>query len=131
MQIGPARGETATLDVLVTQDMAPQTAHGDTAPVYGTVAMVGHMEQVCRTLLMPHLEAGEDAVGRGVDITHRQPAPIGAALTLTATVAEVRPQRLKCEVLVRQGNRLVARGSLEQRVVRMEEFAAEVAGALA
>lgn len=131
MQIGPARGETATLDVRVTQDMAPQTAHGDTAPVYGTVAMVGHMEQVCRTLLMPHLEAGEDAVGRGVDITHRQPAPIGAELTLTATVAEVRPQRLKCEVLVRQGNRLVARGSLEQRVVRMEEFAAEVAGALA
>lgn len=131
MQIGPARGETATLEVVVTADMAPTTAHGDTAPVYGTVAMVGHMEQVCRTLLLPHLEVGEDAVGRGVDVSHRQPAAVGATVTLTATVAEVRPQRLKCEVLVRQGTRLVARGSIEQRVVRMAEFAAEVAGELA
>lgn len=131
MQIGPARGETATLDVLVTPEMAPQTANGATAPVYGTVAMVGHMEEVCRIILVPHLEEGEDAVGRGFDVTHRQPAPIGAELTLTATVAEVRPQRLKCEVLVRQGTRLIARGSLEQRVVRMAEFADEVAGVMA
>ncbi len=129
MQIGPARGASATLDVLVTEAMAPKTAHGDTAPVYGTVAMVEHMEQICRTLLLPHLEEGEDAVGRGCDVNHRQPAAVGAEVTLTATVAEVRPQRLKCEVLVRQGNRLIARGSIEQRVVRMEEFAAEVAGA--
>lgn len=125
MQIGPARGESATLDVVVTPDMA--SAASVTARVYGSVALVAHMEEVCRGLLQPHLEEGEDAVGHGLDVTHRAPVPVGAQVTLTATVAEVRPQRLKCEVLVRQSGRLVARGSFEQRVVKVSEFDAEVA----
>ncbi len=126
MQIGPARGETATLDVLVTPEMSPATANGGTVPIYGTVAMVDHMQQVCRQLLAGHLEPGEDAIGEQVDVSHRQHAPVGAEVTLTATVAEVRPQRLKCEVLVRQGGRLVARGSVEQQVVRVEDLRAQL-----
>lgn len=113
------------MDIVVTQDMTSDVSA--TARVYGSVALVGHMEQVCREILEPHLEDGEDAVGHGVDITHRAPVPVGANVTLTATVAEVRPQQLKCEVLVRQGGRLVARGSFTQRVVKVTEFDAEVA----
>ena len=127
MQIGPARGESAAMDVVVTKSMTSKAAA--TARVYGSAALVEHMEQVCRVLLDPHLEDGEDAVGHGVDVTHRAPVPVGANITLTATVAEVRPQQLKCEVLVRQGGRLVARGSYSQKVVKVSEFDAEVAAA--
>lgn len=113
------------MDIVVTEAMASKASA--TARVYGSVALVEHMEQICRVLLEPHLEDGEDAVGHGLDVTHRAPVPVGASVTLTATVAEVRPQRLKCEVLVRQTGRLVARGSFEQRVVKVSEFDAEVA----
>ncbi len=130
MQIGPARGETTSLEIVVTPEMAPVTALGGAARIYGTVALVEHMERVCGQLLAPHLEDGEGAIGHGLDLAHRHPVSIGDRVTLTATVAEVRPQRLKCEVMVRSGGRLVARGSLEQRVVNLEAFDAEVAGQL-
>jgi fluoroacetyl-CoA thioesterase len=59
MRPGPARGETATLEVVVTEDMAATVDGERIHPVLGTVALVGLMERVCRRLLVPHLEACE------------------------------------------------------------------------
>ncbi len=128
MQPGPPRGATESLDVTVTNDMAA-TIDGDVIhPVYGTQALVGHMEQVCRNLLVDHLEAGEEGVGHHLDLTQRAPVPIGAEIQLVATVAQVSSQRLMCEVVVRHGGRMVARGSVDQRIVRTRDFAAEISG---
>ncbi|MBW3620649.1 MAG: thioesterase [Actinobacteria bacterium] len=97
--------------------------------VYGTAALVQHVEQVCRQLLVPHLEPGEEGVGYEIRLTHRAPAPVGAVLVLTATVEGVAPRELVCEVIVRDGTRMVARGSFVQRIVALDEFAAEIAAA--
>jgi fluoroacetyl-CoA thioesterase len=129
MRPGPPRGETATLEVTVTPDMTARVAGQEIHPVYGTHALVQHVEEVCRQLLVPHLEPGEEGVGYHLDVTHRSPVPVGATLTFTATVAEVGPQKLVCEVLVRHGNRLVIRGPFEQRVVTLEAFRLEIADA--
>ena len=129
MRPGPPRGETATLEVTVTDAMAAQVAGQQIHPVYGTAALVQHIEEVSRRLLVPHLEPGEEGVGYHIEVTHRAPVPIGAKLVLTAEVAQVGAQRLICEVLVRNGSRIVARGSFEQRVVNRDEFEAEVAAA--
>jgi predicted thioesterase len=131
MRPGPPRGETATLEVTVTDDMTARVDGRQIHPVYGTTALVQHVEQVCRQVLVPHLEPGEEGVGYQVEVTHRSPVPVGAKLTLTAEVAQVGHQRLVCEVLVRQGTRIVARGSFEQRVVSRDEFEAEIAAATA
>lgn len=131
MRPGPPRGETATLEVTVTDAMTARVAGQQIHPVYGTAALVQHVEEVSRKLLVPHLEPGEEGVGYQIEVTHRAPVPIGAKLVLTAEVAQVGAQRLVCEVLVRQGTRIVARGSFEQRVVTREEFEAEVAAATA
>lgn len=122
MRPGPARGETATLDIVVTSDMTARVAGREIHPVYGTGALVEHVEQVCRTILEPHLEEGEEGVGYQLDVTHRAPVPVGGTVTLTATVAKVGPQELTCEVLARSGSALVARGSFTQRVVDLAEF---------
>lgn len=127
MRPGPPRGETATLEVTVTEAMTARVAGQQIHPVYGTAALVQHVEEVSRRLLVPHLEPGEEGVGYQIEVTHRAPVPIGAKLVLTAEVAQVGAQRLICEVLVRNGSRIVARGSFEQRVVTREEFEAEVA----
>lgn len=129
MRTGPARGETATLEVTVTEDMTAVVAGEQVHPVYGTAALVGHVEQVCRSLLVPHLEDGEEGVGYRIDMTQRSPIPVGARLTLTAEVARVGPRELVCQVVARRGSRIVASGSFEQRVVDLAEFRAALAAA--
>lgn len=126
MRVGPPRGATATLEVTVTHDMAATVAGERIHAVYGTTALIGHMEQVARSMLVPHLEPGEEGVGTGVDLAHRAPVPIGEQVVLTATVATVTPTKLVCEVIVRHGSDIVARGSVEQRVVTLDAFRAEV-----
>lgn len=126
MRPGPPRGATATLEVTITSDMTARVAGTEVHPVYGTVALVAHVEQVCRDLLVPHLEPGEEGVGQALEVSHRAPVPVGETVVLTATVATVAPTRLVCEVLVRHGTAVVARGSFEQRVVPVETFRREV-----
>lgn len=126
MRPGPPRGETATLEVTVTPEMASASS-GSLTPTYSNAALVEHVEQVCRQILAPHLEPGEESIGTHVDLTRRSPVPVGATVTLTATVAQVGPQRLVCEVLVRHDARLVGRGSYEQQVVNRDTFDTEVA----
>lgn len=124
MRPGPARGETATLEIVVTQAMTARVAGQEIHPVYGTAALVQHIEEVCRTILLPHLEAGEEGVGHRMDVTQRAPVPVGATVVLTASVAAVGPQELTCEVLARSGSALVARGSFTQKVVDLATFRA-------
>lgn len=126
MRPGPARGETATLEITVTPDMTARVGGEEIHPVYGTAALVQHVEEVCRTILLPHLEPGEEGVGYHMDVTHRAPVPVGATVTFTASVAKVGPQELICEILARSGSALVARGSFTQRVVDSKEFRASI-----
>lgn len=125
MRPGPPRGATATLDVTVTPDMTARVDGREIHPVYGTTALVAHVEAVCRRLLEPHLEPGEEGVVERVELLHRSPVAVGERVSLVATVASVQPTSLVCEVVVRQAGTIVARGSLEQRLVRTEEFHAE------
>jgi fluoroacetyl-CoA thioesterase len=126
MRPGPPRGATATLEVVVGDDLTARVGGEQIHPVYGTTAIVGHIEQVCRSLLVPHLEPGEEGVGASLEVHHRAPVPVGETVVLTATVATVGPTTLVCEVLVRHGTAVVARGSFEQRVVPREAFRAEI-----
>ncbi len=126
MQPGPPRGETATLEITVTPAMVATVGGEEIHPVYGTAALVQHMEEVCRSLLVPHLREDEEGVGHHIECTHKEPVPVGAKLTLTATVARVGPDELTCEVYVRHNQTLVARGSFEQRVVKKVNFEAAI-----
>lgn len=127
MRPGPARGDTESIEIVVTDDMTATVGGREIHPIYGTGALVAHIEEVCRALLEPHLEPDEEGVGYRIEAVHASPATVGTKLTVTATVADVGPQRLLCEVAVRDGTRRVANGSFEQRVVDREDFAADLA----
>lgn len=126
MRPGPPRGDTASLEVVVTEEMTARVGGREVHAVYGTVALTAHVEQVCRELLVPHLEPGEDALGERIELLHRAPVPVGATVDIVATVATVGPTTMTCEILVRSGGAIVARGSFEQRVVILEDFLATV-----
>jgi predicted thioesterase len=126
MRPGPPRGETASRTITVTAEQTARVGGREIHPVYGTVALIADIEELCRDLLEPHLEAGEEGIGAGVELRHRAPVPVGEEVTLVATVATVDRDRLVCEVLARHRGALVARGSFEQRIVPSEVFAAEI-----
>jgi fluoroacetyl-CoA thioesterase len=127
MRPGPPRGETASRTVIVTAEQTARVGGREIHPVYGTVALIADIEQLCRDILEPHLEPGEEGVGAGVELRHRAPVPVGEEVMLVATVATVDRDRLVCEVLARHRGTLVARGSFEQRIVPSEVFTAEIA----
>jgi fluoroacetyl-CoA thioesterase len=122
MRPGPARGETASVTFTVTPEMTARVGEREIHPAFGTHALVAQIERLCRELLEPHLEEGEEGVGYEIRATHHAPAPVGAELEMTATVADVNSKRLLCEIGIRRGSTLVATGSFEQRLVDAEEF---------
>jgi fluoroacetyl-CoA thioesterase len=126
MRPGPARGTSIDDTFVVTSEMAAVIDGRQIHPVYGTGALVADIERLCRQLLEPHLEPGEEGVGARLDILHRAPVPVGESVTLTATVASVGPTSLTCEVIARHGGTIVARGSFEQKLVDLERFRADV-----
>jgi fluoroacetyl-CoA thioesterase len=128
MRFGPPRGDSATHELTITPDLAASGAPG-VAPLCTAPALLDAAERVARELLTPHLETGEVAPLVAVDVTLRKPLPVGVEVELTATVASVTATKLVCEVLARRDGAIVARGSVEHRVVDGETYAAEVSAA--
>lgn len=126
MRPGPARGDSETIEFVVAEGMTATVGGREIHPIYGTGALVAHIEEVCRAMIEPHLEPDEEGVGYRIEAVHVSPATVGTKLTVTATVADIGPRRLLCEIAVRDGTRLVANGSFEQRVVDRDVFAAQV-----
>jgi fluoroacetyl-CoA thioesterase len=127
MRPGPPRGESVARTLRIAPEMSARVGGREIHPVYGTTALVAHVEELCRAVLEPHLEDGEEAVGAAIELKHRQPVPVGEEVDLVVTVASVGRDRLVCELLVRHRGAPVARGSFEQRIVSQAAFDAEVA----
>ncbi len=125
MRFGPPRGDSTSVELTVTADLATAVVPGS-PPVCSAPALLDAAEQVARDLLTPHLEAGEVATVVTVDLTLRAPLPVGVSLELTATVASVASGKLVCEVLARRGGAIVARGSVEHLVVDGRDYAARI-----
>jgi predicted thioesterase len=126
MRPGPPRGDSTSIELTVTPELAEAAAPG--APeLCSAPSLLAAAEGVARELLTPHLEVGEVAAAVAVDVTLRSPLPVGTTVTLTATVASVTHNQLVCEVLARRGGAIAARGSVEHRVVDGSVYAAEIA----
>jgi len=127
MRPGPPRGATTTIEVVVAPEQCTRVDGRADLSLYSTTALAADIERVCRLVLQPHLEAGETGIAAHLDLLHRAPVPCGSTVTLQATVAAVGNSLLTCEVLVRHGGTIVARGSLEQRIVALDRLGSEVA----
>ena len=64
------------------------------ADVFSTPAMIGLMERTCVDLAEPYLDPDEQTVGTHVDVRHRAPTKIGQSVTVTATLLEVKENKI-------------------------------------
>jgi predicted thioesterase len=60
--------------------------------------MVGHFEEVCAEMVLPHLGEGEQTVGIGMKFSHTAATPIGMNVRFKAKLVEVDGKKLTYEV---------------------------------
>lgn len=75
--------------------------------VYGTPNMVSDVEMLCRDMLLPKLEPGQDTVGIRVSIDHLGPAVIGDRIAIHATVKIVDGRRVSFDTTVMRGDKVI------------------------
>jgi predicted thioesterase len=115
MKPGLQPGATGEVTIVVTQAMLAWFEElGIIHPVYATWAMVRHMELASRKVILPFLEAGEDAVGHSVNVTHFAPSPLGARITVRATLTGVEGNRIYCRVEAFNGKEQIGAGETVQ-----------------
>jgi fluoroacetyl-CoA thioesterase len=97
------------------------------AAVLSTPGMISMMERNCTMLAREHLPDGKGTVGFEVCIKHVGGAPEGATCTVHSELTEVVDGRkLRFDVEVRSGDRVLGVGTHERRVIDLEAHAEQL-----
>ena len=123
MKPGFRVGMTVDMPAKVEKHMKPHLEGLVRHPLYGTWAMVYHMETASRMLLAPYLEESEEAVGGAVLVKHLRPARVGAPLHVTAKLVRVKGARVFTRAEVHSRGRKLGEASVLQVVMTRARFA--------
>ena len=91
-------GMTHEIERETTEDMSAQKVYPHVPHVYATRAMVGHIEEVCADLVLPHLGEGKQTVGTGMTFKHMAATPLGMKVRFNAKLTKVDGPKLTFEV---------------------------------
>jgi fluoroacetyl-CoA thioesterase len=100
---------------------AAEIGSGD-VPVLGTPALLALAESACVAALAEDLPEGQTSVGAWAEIEHERPTPVGEEVTAEATLIGHHGRRLEFNVIVRQGDDIVARIRHRRVLVDRERF---------
>ncbi len=119
----------ATAEVRVVVDATMLAAFEDRVihPVYGTAAMVAHLELAGRKIILPYLEEGEEGVGYAIAVTHLAPTLPGMTVTARATFRETRGRLVISDVAAYNAWGKIGEGSFTQAIVRRAGLDARLA----
>ena len=121
-------GDRAELEFTVTDaDTAHALGSGDLF-VLGTPRLLAWCEATTCAALAESLEAGRTSVGTRVQIEHIGASPVGARLTVTATVVYVDGRLVRFEVVARHTDHdlVVGHGEVTRIVVDRDRFLARL-----
>ena len=85
--------------------------------VFATPMMVTAMENAALNAVREYLDAGESAVGTGVNIRHLAATPVGHQVTAEAEVTKVDGRRIEFKVSARDEIEEIGNGTHERMVV--------------
>jgi predicted thioesterase len=118
-------GNTASVEIRVTEAMCPAFDDVVVHRVYSTWSMAHHMEFAARKVLAPHLDEDEEGIGSHLSIDHLAPTPLGHSVRLVATAVELGPTTLVCDVTAChvENGQIVGRGRQVQRILPKRKLA--------
>ncbi|MBX7233244.1 MAG: hypothetical protein K1X65_02595 [Caldilineales bacterium] len=99
---------------------------GDEGRVYATPELVRDIENTCRNLLLPHLDAGEDSVGIRVELDHTAATPFGMWVEITATLTALDGRRAQFEIVAHDPVEPVARAAHARFIVDVNKTLARL-----
>lgn len=117
MKPGLQIGQTAEIEITVEPEMRAQFEGQTVHHLFSTSSLVHQMEWVCRKIILPYLEPHEEGMGAQVDVSHLMLTPVGMKVKLKATVAEIRENKIVCEVEAYNVRGKIARGTITQAIV--------------
>ncbi|MFI6332497.1 thioesterase family protein [Micromonospora chersina] len=117
-----APGLTARVELTVTDtDTAEAVGSGD-VPVLGTPRVLALAEAATVAATATRLPSGSTTVGTRVELEHRAATPVGRTVAARAELVKVDGRRLTFEVIVTDGNEVVATGRVERALVDRQRF---------
>lgn len=81
--------QTATLSFTVTDDDTALAVGSGSLPVLGTPRLLAWCEAATCAALEPELDEGQTSVGTRISLEHLAASPVGAVVTVTASVSHV------------------------------------------
>ena len=100
---------------------------GEALRIYSTPALLMDMEEHCRTMILEHLDDGEDTVGVRVELDHMAATLLGMTVEITATVIEVDGRRITLEIEANDPLETAGKAKHVRFVVDMEKQARRIA----
>jgi predicted thioesterase len=123
-----APGLTARVELTVTDaDTAQSFGSGD-VPVLATPRVLALAEAATVAATARLMPGGITTVGVRAEVEHRAPTAVGRKVTALATLAKVDGRRLLFEVVVREGETLVAEVRVERMLLDRQRFIARALG---
>lgn len=134
---GPVVGDRSTFTLQVTDAMlakVPQETPERTTnqssmihPLYGTPAMISHMEWAARQHILPFLKPGEEAVGCEIHVRHLAPTPVGATVRIDSVVSAIQGRRITSHATawhqtISNHEILIGEGHITQAVLNQAEL---------
>ena len=115
-------GLRQTRSLMVSPEItAAELGSGD-VPVLGTPALLALAEGACVDAIADDLPEGKTSVGAWAEIEHERPTPVGQEVSAEATLIGHHGRRLEFNVMVRQGDEIVARIRHRRVLVDRERF---------
>jgi fluoroacetyl-CoA thioesterase len=123
-----APGLTARVELTVTDaDTAQSLGSGD-VPVLGTPRVLALAEAATVAATARQIPGGVTTVGTRAEVEHRAPTAVGRRVAAFATLAKVDGRKLLFEVVVRDGDDVVAEVRVERVMLDRQRFIAKTLG---
>ena len=94
---------------------------GEEGRVYATPSLGLDIEQVCRDLILEHVDPGEDSVGVEITLRHVAATLPGMEVEITATVTAVEGRKVTFDVSAKDEIEPIGGGTHTRFVVERQE----------
>lgn len=115
---------TSTIEVN-NNNTALAMGSGDLA-VFATPSLVALMENAAMNAVSPHLPMETTTVGGYIETSHLSPSSVGSTISATATLTEVKGQKLSFTIEAFEGDKLIGKASHIRFIVDKEKFISSI-----
>ena len=111
-------GDKKVFKRLVRKEDVAAFESGEVHPFYGTFALGRDAEWAGRLFVLEMLDDDEEGIGTFLRVKHVSPALVGQEVEIVAQVTELDGRMINCSFEAKVGERLIAKGTTGQMILK-------------